>query len=554
MLARIVGGLGAAAAALLGWGWFEAGWVRLRTVDVRGPRTAARARRACASRTSPTSTSACRPAARRAVERAVAWVEERQPDLVLLTGDLLTHPRGEPKLRELLRRLGPRTYAVLGNHDFGDARDPLAAPSRLEDLSPAHLLRDDSVELELRGRRVQLVGVDPVSYRSGRADPDGRADDDADLRILLCHYPNVFHRLRSGSYHARARGPSARRPDRDSVRARKGAPRARQLALHEGSLPARRLDSARVARARHDVRAVSLLRAPGGDRARAAPGRPSLLGEVLGPFSLWETVVDETGGAPDWPGDPRAPDRDGRGATLLCPFGAPLRASDAGFGARVGWTCFHDPSCFRQVARGARPEHPRVGTQAPSVALGDGEADAGSVVFREARRRAAIRARVELVRARARWSGSAHRRTRRRRRATPSQDWDGPPRQVSPSTCRSARAPMSKNGARRVKVHCATTFARRRGPGGAEGGRGGTASGTQRGRGGAAGGSKWPDLAWRVSGPPTLQGVGTAAAQTAELSRRLRYAIATERFRVALFYVLAALCSAAIGLAVAIGV
>ena len=37
MLARIVGGLGAAAAALLGWGWFEAGWVRLRRVDVEVP-------------------------------------------------------------------------------------------------------------------------------------------------------------------------------------------------------------------------------------------------------------------------------------------------------------------------------------------------------------------------------------------------------------------------------------------------------------------------------------------------------------------------------------
>ncbi len=199
MLARIVGGLGAAAAALLGWGWFEAGWVRLRTVEVDVPGL-------------PPELDGVRVAhlsdfhlgvpsgSGRAVERAVAWVEQRQPDLVLLTGDLLTHPRGERKLRELLRRLGPRTYAVLGNHDFGDARDPLAAPSRLDDLLPAHLLRDDSVELELRGRRVQLVGIDPVSYRSGRADPVARADPDADLRILLCHYPYVFDRVRPGVY------------------------------------------------------------------------------------------------------------------------------------------------------------------------------------------------------------------------------------------------------------------------------------------------------------------------------------------------------------------
>lgn len=199
MLARITGGLGAAAAALLGWGWFEAGWVRLRTIEVAVPGLAPELDGLRVAHLSDFHLGVPSGSAR-AVERAVAWVEERQPDLVLVTGDLLTHPRGEPRLRELVQRLGQRTYAVLGNHDFGDARDPLAAPSRLGDLSPAHLLRDDSVELELRGRRVQLVGIDPVSYRSGRADPEGRADLDADLRILLCHYPNVFDRVRPGVY------------------------------------------------------------------------------------------------------------------------------------------------------------------------------------------------------------------------------------------------------------------------------------------------------------------------------------------------------------------
>lgn len=199
MLTRVVGGLGAAAAALLGWGWFEAGWVRLRTLDVEIPGLPDELDGLRLAHLSDFHLGVPSGSAR-AVESAVAWVVQRQPDLVLLTGDLLTHPRGEPKLRRLLERLGPATYAVLGNHDFGDARDPLAAPSRLDDLSPAHLLRDDAVELELRGRRVQLVGIDPVSYRSGRADPEGRADPDADLRILLCHYPYVFDRVRPGVY------------------------------------------------------------------------------------------------------------------------------------------------------------------------------------------------------------------------------------------------------------------------------------------------------------------------------------------------------------------
>jgi uncharacterized protein len=199
MLARIVGGLGAAAAVLLGWGWFEAGWVRLRTIDVAIPGLPSELDGLRLAHLSDFHLGVPSGSAR-AVERAVAWVAELQPELVLVTGDLLTHPRGEPKLRELVERLGSHTYAVLGNHDFGDARDPLAAPSRLEDLSPAHLLRDDSVELTLRGRRVQLVGIDPPSYRAGRADPEGRVDPDVDLRILLCHYPNIFDRVRPDAY------------------------------------------------------------------------------------------------------------------------------------------------------------------------------------------------------------------------------------------------------------------------------------------------------------------------------------------------------------------
>src|SRR5207248_1191066 len=53
-----------------------------------------------------------------AVRRAVDWTIERQPDLVALSGDLLTHPRGEPLLRELVAQLPQPTVAVLGNHDL----------------------------------------------------------------------------------------------------------------------------------------------------------------------------------------------------------------------------------------------------------------------------------------------------------------------------------------------------------------------------------------------------------------------------------------------------
>jgi uncharacterized protein len=135
----------------------------------------------------------------RAVERAVEWTVERRPDLVLISGDLLARPRAEPKLRGLLARL-PSSFAVLGNHDFALSRDPFSKPAELSDLGSTVLLEDEARTVELRGRRVQIVGVDPRSYRRGRAEPARLADPEADLRILLCHFPRVIDRLPPGAF------------------------------------------------------------------------------------------------------------------------------------------------------------------------------------------------------------------------------------------------------------------------------------------------------------------------------------------------------------------
>jgi predicted MPP superfamily phosphohydrolase len=135
----------------------------------------------------------------RAVERAVEWVDERRPDLVCVTGDLVSRPRGEPVLRELLGRLGG-AYVVLGNHDVEHSRDPFSRAAGLTHLSPAHLLVDESATVEVRGRRVQIVGVDPRAYRDGRSKPWQLVDEAADLRILLCHFPYVLDFLPPGAF------------------------------------------------------------------------------------------------------------------------------------------------------------------------------------------------------------------------------------------------------------------------------------------------------------------------------------------------------------------
>lgn len=186
----------------LAWGIFEAGWLRTRVleVEVEGlPRELDGLRIAHLSDFHLGVPSR----GRRATEEAVAWVAGRRPDLVCVTGDLVSRLRGVPLLRRLLERLGG-SFVVLGNHDFADSRDPFSQriePEVFEQLEGVTVLRDSAVEVELRGRRVQLVGVEPGDYARRVARPERLADPQAELRILLCHFPGIARRIPAGAFH-----------------------------------------------------------------------------------------------------------------------------------------------------------------------------------------------------------------------------------------------------------------------------------------------------------------------------------------------------------------
>ena len=132
-----------------------------------------------------------------AARRAVGWVAGRRPDLVCVTGDLLSRARGEPELLRLLERLG-HPYVVLGNHDWALSRDPFSQPAALARLEHGTLLADTVERVELRGRSVELAGVDPRSWLGRRT--SNFPPSDADLRILLCHFPQVFDRVDPGRF------------------------------------------------------------------------------------------------------------------------------------------------------------------------------------------------------------------------------------------------------------------------------------------------------------------------------------------------------------------
>ncbi|QBE48597.1 metallophosphoesterase [Leucobacter triazinivorans] len=133
--------------------------------------------------------------------RKVDWVRslaELRPDLVVLTGDLMGHLQARPMLLRALAPLAESTPTVFvhGSNDYYGPlfKNPfkyLMAPSRLSTREPdidtealteglqrlgAIDLNNSAVDLELRGTRIELLGLN---------DPHIRYDDASAMRAAL---------------------------------------------------------------------------------------------------------------------------------------------------------------------------------------------------------------------------------------------------------------------------------------------------------------------------------------------------------------------------------
>jgi uncharacterized protein len=200
--ARAGAGAIAAGGALAAWSLYETQWVEFRELDVpmaglHGDLDGLRILHLSDFHLGTLSLNG------RSVAKAVAWAGEREYDLALVTGDLLSRRRGLRALRERLGALRPRlgAFTVLGNHDIAETRDPFSRPGDPSAVAEAGavLLSDAAQTVGVGGARVQLVGISPESFRAWRA-PGRLVDPDAELRVLLCHFPDVLRSLRPGEF------------------------------------------------------------------------------------------------------------------------------------------------------------------------------------------------------------------------------------------------------------------------------------------------------------------------------------------------------------------
>jgi predicted MPP superfamily phosphohydrolase len=92
--------------------------------------------------------------------------------------------------------------AVLGNHDHGHGRDPFAQGWDVGDLGGLTLLDGGAIEVSLSGHRVSIGGASSRRMLRERGyDPTMHLDPSAELRVLLCHFPDMLARLAQGIAH-----------------------------------------------------------------------------------------------------------------------------------------------------------------------------------------------------------------------------------------------------------------------------------------------------------------------------------------------------------------
>jgi predicted MPP superfamily phosphohydrolase len=196
-LTRVTGAGAVVGGALAAWSLYEAQWVETLEVDVLVPglHEDLRGFRILHVSDFHLGTFSLNG---RALRKAVDWGREQHPDLVAVTGDLVSRRRGASELHRALSALAAPygVHVVFGNHDLGRTRDPFNQPGDPAEVESAGavLHAGSAGTLEVGSARLQVVGVDPVSFRR-RVPPGALVDPEADLRILLCHFPDVVRWL-----------------------------------------------------------------------------------------------------------------------------------------------------------------------------------------------------------------------------------------------------------------------------------------------------------------------------------------------------------------------
>ncbi|KAJ5069819.1 hypothetical protein M0811_11481 [Anaeramoeba ignava] len=135
------------------------------------------------------------PRLKKICERTV----ERNPDLVLITGDLFTKVTkstegviGMKTAFSPLKKMKGKVFACFGNHDYEMIQETVEVLNEIG----AQILKDSSVNIKISSLKIQIVGLD-FYFRNREQQTQQNCiqnvcEEDVDLRIILLHNPQDF--------------------------------------------------------------------------------------------------------------------------------------------------------------------------------------------------------------------------------------------------------------------------------------------------------------------------------------------------------------------------
>jgi uncharacterized protein len=126
------------------------------------------------------------------IVEAVRHTNALQPDLIVLTGDYISHSRDyipgcARALSELRAPLG--VFAVLGNHDHWTDGARMAEALCAADI---RVLINEHVSLERGGAQIKLLGIDDLLVKRGDLAQAVAGTSRGETRILLSHNPTII--------------------------------------------------------------------------------------------------------------------------------------------------------------------------------------------------------------------------------------------------------------------------------------------------------------------------------------------------------------------------
>jgi hypothetical protein len=146
-------------------------------------------------------------------DRLVRELADAQPDLLLLTGDYMSHPGDEPFALSLLHQLAERVRAPLGLFGvFGNHDSPKLIRQATEQVPAIRWLINDAVRLEVpgvpskdagevidlwglhvqSGRPADAVALSLAVSAPGQPAPTNPHDLARPPRLMLSHYPQTL--------------------------------------------------------------------------------------------------------------------------------------------------------------------------------------------------------------------------------------------------------------------------------------------------------------------------------------------------------------------------